>query len=97
MISRSVLVIPYLTLSFENSVAILCIFLCSVSVFPFMLAKPDAKSVTLAGSCTAWSMVSSLMDRCPATRPLVMAMTPLIHFLARQDQESMFHEPSLSI
>ncbi|CAI9551281.1 unnamed protein product [Staurois parvus] len=35
-----------------------------------------------AGSCTAWNMASSLMGRCPVTRPLEEG-TILQHLLQR--------------
>ena len=44
----------------------------SVSAFLSTLGKPESRSVTPAGSSTAWSMESSQTGRCPATRPLVV-------------------------
>ena len=48
----------------------------SVSVSVSTSARLVSRSATPAGSCTAWSMASSLMARCPVTRPSVVEMTP---------------------
>ena len=69
----------------------------SVSVFLSTLAKPEFRSVMLVGSCTAWSMESSLMARCPVTRQSVEEMIPSTHFSARLEQENTFLAPSLLI
>merc|ERR1711871_1714990 len=42
---------------------------------PFIAVRAVAKLVTVAGSCTASSTVSSLMARCPPTRPSVAVTT----------------------
>merc|ERR1711976_1099818 len=47
-----------------------------VSASQSTLVRLVFRSVTPAGSCTAWSTVSSLMARCPVTRPLEVVMTP---------------------
>merc|ERR1712071_81413 len=41
-----------------------------VTLFLSTSDKPESKSVTHVGSCTAWNMESSLMVRCLLTRPL---------------------------
>ena len=48
----------------------------SVSVSPYMLARLACRSAMPAGSCTVWSMASSLTGRCPVTRPLEEETTP---------------------
>jgi len=45
-----------------------------------MSAKPESRWATPAGSCIASNTVSSLMAKCPATKPLVHATIPSIHF-----------------
>lgn len=49
----------------------------SVNVFQSTSVKPEFRSEMLAGSCTAWSMVSSPMVRCHLTRPSVPETTVL--------------------
>ena len=72
-------------------------FSFSASVFLCTLAKPEFRLVTLVGSCTAWSMESSLMVKCPVTRQSVEEMIPSTHFSARLEQENTFLAPSLLI
>ena len=57
----------------------------SVNVSPYTLAKLVAKSVTLVGNSTVWSMVSNLMVKCPLTRPLEEVMTHSIPFSLRPE------------
>merc|ERR1711953_921306 len=45
------------------------------SASPSISARLAPRSATVAGSCTAWSMASSLMVRCRATRPSAVVMT----------------------
>jgi hypothetical protein len=50
-----------------------------VRLSPFTLVRVVSRSVTRAGSCTAWSMVSSRMARCRLIRPsaaVMMRSTP---------------------
>merc|ERR1712142_855825 len=68
-----------------------------VSVSLSTLAKPVSRSVMPAGSCTAWSTVSSLMARCPLTRPSAVAMTPSTPSSARLALASTSPGPSSSI
>ena len=67
----------------------------SVSVSPSMSVKPVSRWEMHAGSCTAWSTVSSLMARCPVTRPLEAEMTPSTPSSARLAPASTF--PGLSL
>ena len=70
---------------------------CSVSVSLSTSDKLVSKSAMLAGSSTAWSMESSLMDKCHLTRPLEAAMIPSILSLVRLELESMSPVQSLLI
>ena len=58
------------------SLSRLFILLFSVSASLSTLVKPGSRLATPAGSCTAWSMGSSLMGRCPLTRLSVQETTP---------------------
>ena len=62
----------------------------SVNVFLYTLAKPEFRSATLVGSCTAWSMEFSLMAKCRATRLSAEETIPLTHSSARLEQENTF-------
>ena len=64
---------------------------------PSMLAKPESRSATRAGSSTVWSTVSSQMARCPQTKPSVEVTIPLTRSSARPALASMCPEPSLLI
>ena len=61
----------------------------SVSVSRSTWDRLASRSAMPVGSCTAWSMVSSLMDRCPATRLSEVVMTPSTLSSVRPDLESM--------
>merc|ERR1712136_472851 len=68
-----------------------------VNVFVSTLVKLVSRSVTPAGSCTAWSMASNLMDRCHLTSQLVVAMTHSTLSSRKLDPASTFPVPSSSI
>ena len=68
----------------------------SVSVFLSILVKPESRSAMHAGSCTAWNMVSSLMVRCPVTRPLEVVMIPSTPSSVRLELASTSPGPSSS-
>ena len=51
-------------------------YLFSASASLSTLARLVSRSVMPAGNCTAWSTASSLMARCPLTRPSEAVMTP---------------------
>ena len=53
-------------------------FYSSVSVSVSTSDKPECRSETHAGSCTAWNMESNRMVACRRTRRLEGAMTPSI-------------------
>ena len=72
-------------------------FLRSVSVSQFTLDRQECRLVMLVGNCTAWSMESSLMAKCRATRPLEAAMTLSILSSAKLELESTFLALSSSI
>lgn len=80
-----------------RSQVLLNLFLSSVNVFQYTLAKLDAKLAIRAGSCTAWNMEFSPMARCRAIKQLVMEMILSTHFSAKLEQENMFLERFLSI
>ncbi len=68
-------------------------FVCySVSVSQSTLVRLESSWVMAAGNCTAWSMVSSQMDRCRATRHWEEAMTRLTHSSLRLGLGNMFLE-----
>ena len=67
--------------------------LCSVSAFLFMWGKPGCRLAMLAGSCTVWSMASSLMDKCLLTKPSAEETIPSTLSSARLVLGSMFPEP----
>ena len=69
----------------------------SVNVSPYTLDKLVSRSVTPAGSCTASSTESSLMARCPATRPSEVAMTRSTPSSARPAPANTCPGPSSSI
>ena len=72
-------------------------FLRSVSVSQFTLDRQECRLVMLVGNCTAWSMESSLMAKCRATRPLEAAMILSILSSAKLELESTFLALSSSI
>ena len=61
--------------SFFNVIINIQFFSKSASVSQSTSARPDVRSVTPAGSSTVWSTASSLMARCPPTRPSEPEMT----------------------
>merc|ERR1711997_200583 len=73
----------------------LCKQALCVSVSPSTLARPVARSVTPAGSCTASSMASSLMVTCLQIKPSETILSQ--HSSLKQEPENMFLGPSLSI
>ena len=66
--------------------------LCSVSAFLFMWGKPGCRLAMLAGSCTVWSMASSLMDKCLLTKPSAEETIPSTLSSVRLVLGSMSHE-----
>ena len=60
-----------------------------MSASPFTSARPEFRSETLAGSSTVWSMVSSQMAKCPATRQSVEEMIPLTPSSAKPERGNM--------
>ena len=77
----------------KNHLETYFLYFFSVNVFLFMSAKLVAKSVMPVGNFTAWNMVSSLMARCPLTRPLVEVMILSTPSFLRPAQENMCPEP----
>ena len=73
-----------------------CIVLvvCSVNVSVYMSAKPESRWAMPAGSCTAWSTVSSLTARCPVTRPSEEVTTRSTRSSVRLEPANTFHVPS---
>ena len=65
----------------------------SVNVFQSTLVKPEFRSVTPVGSCTAWSMEFSLMAKCPATKLSAEETIPSTHSSARPERENTFLVP----
>ena len=61
----------------------------SVSVSVSTLVRPASRLAMPAGSSTVWSMASSRMDRCPATRPSAVVMTPSTRSSVRPAPENM--------
>ena len=72
----------------------LCLCSFSASASPCTWARPVSRSVTRAGSSTAWSTASSLMATCPATSLSEVATTPSTPSSARPAPASM--SPGLS-
>ena len=68
------------------------LFSSSVSVSQYTWVRLVSKLATPAGSFTAWNMASSLMDRCPATRPLEEEMILSTPSSVRLELESMSPE-----
>ena len=68
----------------------------SANVSPSISARPESRWAMHAGSCTAWSTVSSLTDRCPVTRQSEAAMTRSTRSSVRREQGNTFQEPCLS-
>merc|ERR1712042_24358 len=64
-----------------------------VNVSPSMSDRPVSRSVMLAGSCTAWSMASSPMAKCPQTKPLEEEMTLSTPSSAKLERASTFLVP----
>ena len=62
----------------------------SVSVSPFMLAKPEFRSETRVGNCTVWNMESNPTVRCPVTRPSAVEMTRSTLSLVKPGLENTF-------
>ena len=71
--------------------------LCSVNVYLCTLGKQECRLAMHAGSCIAWSMGSSLTDRCRPTRPLEEEMIRSTLSSVRLAPGNMFHELSLWI
>ena len=67
-----------------------------MSVFQFMLAKPECRLVMPVGNCTVWSMEFSPMAKCPATRPLEAVTILSTLSSVKLVQENMFPEQYLS-
>ena len=72
-------------------------YLCSVSVSLSTLDKLVSKLEMPAGSSTVLSTVSSQTVRCLPTRLSVAEMTPSTLSSVRQELESTYQEPFLSI
>merc|ERR1712106_156575 len=66
-----------------------------VNASPSMLVRRVSRWTMPAGSCTAWSMVYSQMDRCLLTRQLVAGMIPSTLSSVKPAQESMYQEQYL--
>ena len=69
----------------------------SVSVSPSTSAKPESRSAMPAGNSTAWSTASSLMARCPLTRPSAVVTTLSTPSSARLELASTCPVPCLWI
>lgn len=63
----------------------------------FILVKPVCRWATLAGSCTALNMASSLMVRCPLIKLQGSQTTPSTLSLVKPALESTFQEQSMQI
>merc|ERR1712121_166313 len=61
------------------------------------LARPVYRSVMPVGNSTVWSTASSLMVRCPVTRPLAVVTTLSTPSSVRLELASTCHVPSSSI
>ena len=68
---------------------------CSESASVLTSVRPDVRWATPAGSCTVWSTASSLMVRCPVTRPLEEETTRSTRSSVRLELENTSHVPSL--
>ena len=68
----------------------------SANVSPSISARPESRWAMHAGSCTAWSTVSSRTDRCPVTRQSEAAMTRSTRSSVRREQGNTCQEPCLS-
>ena len=65
------------------------------NVFLSTSDRPESRSVMPAGNYTVWSTVSSLMVRCPQTRPSEVVMTPSTPSSVKQELANTY--PGLSL
>ena len=81
----------------SNLMLLIGLFSSSVIVSQYTWVRLVSRLATPAGSFTAWNMGSSLMGRCPVTRPLEEEMIPSTPSSVRLELESTSPELCLSI